>query len=255
MIRHIAKYGNHDKKFNTDTDVERFFKSNGCNYEELVERCRSVNERVPLIENIIDSTWEFSGKIKVPSIDLYTGKEESVIEGPGSVALIAYWQLFGNSVKYFNDCLKSASFGDFQACVSIGIASIEAYIMHMVSIYNKQASTKELLVDTKEKKVPFHIKIDEWIPKMTGEQKLDKNTKNWSNFSKLKKIRNDLAIHPKNTNFVITYNELCKWLNLFSSGIAGLLVDVHKLFNTRIPSIIIHYAYLPDIVLIEEDKK
>ena len=66
----------------------------------------------------------------------------------------------------------------------------------------------------------------------------------------MKKIRDTEHAHTKSPALQITYRELCKRLNIFRSGIAGLLLDLHILFGDRVPSKITKYAYHPDIKLV-----
>ncbi|GAI41255.1 unnamed protein product, partial [marine sediment metagenome] len=201
---------------------------------------------------LLGSTWTISEGMKAPMLNRETGEEISSVEGPGMLITSAYLHHFENALEKLNRCLESASFGDFQSCVSSGVASIEAYIEHRASICNSRCPA-ERLVDSKENKVPLDNKIDEWIPKMLGGKKLNKSGQDWEHFKRLLGVRDKLAIHVKQPSLSFSYEEIGELLNLFRSGIAGLLVNLHLLFNERIPSKIIRYAYLPDIELVTEE--
>jgi len=256
MILMMIKHGNHGvrQRFVSDADAKRFFKSNGYYWDDLVQKCRKPNEIVPLVENLIGSTWIVPhGKAAiVTGAATDNEKEIASVEGPGTLTTSTYLQLFENVVNNFHRCMESASFGDFQSCVSNGIASIDAYIAHRVWLYNS-GQPSEPLIDNKRNKVSQDTKIDEWIPKMSGGKPLDKSKANWQDFKRLRAIRDELAIHLKQPALSINYRELGELLNLFRSGIAGLLIDLHLLFGERIPSKIIRYAYLPDINLVETE--
>lgn len=256
MMLMMTKYGNHGyrQRFVSDADVKRFFASQGINWDDLVQVCRKPNELVPIVENLVGSTWVVPGGRAAIVTGATTDKEKEIasVEGPGTLTTSTYLQLFENAENNLRRCIESVSFGDFQSCVSNGIASIETYITHRAWIYNSQQAS-DVLVDNKENKVPFDTKIDEWIPKMSGGKRLDKSALNWNNFKRLLAVRDNLAIHVKTPAFGINDEALCELLNVFRSGIAGLLIDLHLLFTERIPCGIIRYAYLPDIRLIETE--
>ena len=163
MILMMAKHGNHSyqARFVSDADVKRFFQSNGCFWDDLVQKCRKPTELVPLIENLIGSTW-VAPRGRVSIVEKAATDEEKEItslEGPGILITKTYLQLFENAFASFYRCMEMASVGDFLSCVSNGIASIDAYIMHRAWIYNSTHPT-ELLVDSKENKVSQDTKID-----------------------------------------------------------------------------------------------
>lgn len=256
MILAMAKHGNGGRnlRFVSDADVKRFFVANGYIWDDLVQSCRKQNENVPLVENLIGSTWTVVGARAAIVTEAATDKEKEIasVEGPGSLTTSSYLLLFENAIDNFHRCMERASFGDFQSCVSNGVASVDAYIAHRALLYNSGHSS-ELLVDSKETKVSQDTKIDEWIPKMSGETKLNKSGLNWNHFKKLRGIRDELAVHIKKPAIGITYQQLCELLNLFRTGIAGLLIDLHLIFDERIPCKIIKYAYLPDVKLLETE--
>ncbi len=257
MILIMAKYGNHGYRqgFVSDADVKRFFQANGYYWDDLIQTCRKLKEIVPIVENLIGSTWRVSPGARAAIV---TGaatdneKEIASVEGPGTLTTSNYLRLFENAVDNFHRCMESVSFSDFQSCVSNGIASIDAYVGHRVCLYNS-GNPSEPLIDSKESKVSQDTKIGEWIPKMSGGKSLDKSRANWQNFKRLRAIRDELAIHLKQPALGISHEQLGELLNVFRSGIAGLLCDLHLVFDERIPSQIIRYAYLPDIKLAEAE--
>jgi len=259
MILMMTKHGNHGvrQRFVSDADVKRFFGAKGIYWDDLVQKCRNPSEIIPIVENLIGSTWIVSGGGRAAIVTgAATDKEREIasVEGPGTLTTSNYLQLFENAEDNLNKCMVSASFGDFQSSISNGIASIDAYIAHRAWLYNS-GNPSEPLIDSKESKVPLDTKIDEWIPTMSGGKKLDKSGLNWNHFKRLRAVRDDLAIHIKEPASGISYQQLGQLLNLFRSGIAGLLIDLHLLFRERIPCKIIRHACLPNINLIEVEDR
>ena len=82
-------------------------------------------------------------------------------------------------------------------------------------------------------------------------KRLDKSRLSWRNLKRLKTIRGDLAIHLKKSALGVSYQQLKEWLNLFRFGIAGLLIDLHLLFDEQLPCKIIRCAHSLDIRLVE----
>jgi hypothetical protein len=140
------------------------------------------------------------------------------------------------------------SYVEFLSGVANGLASIEAYISQKAYQYNVHNPGKEL-VDDKSSKVPFEDKIKVWVPTMAG-KKLNLGGKNWAHFQRLKKARDTEHTHSKSPALHITYRELCKLLNLFRGGIAGLLLELYVVFGDTVPSKVIRYAFHPEIKLV-----
>ncbi len=257
MILMMAKHSDHGyrQNFNSDADVKRFFRANGHYWDDLVQKCRKLDEPIPLLPvNLLGGTWRISPGVRGAIVTGAATNEEievASVEGPGILITSNYLQLFENAVENFHKCMGSTSFGDFQSSISNGVASIEAYIAHRAWLYNSRQPS-EKLVDSKENKVSFDTKIDEWVPKMSNGKKLDKSGQKWRDFKRLRAVRDELAIHIKQPSLGIEYQEFGELLNLLRSGIAGVLLDLHLLFSEPIPSRIIRYAYLPDIKLVME---
>lgn len=219
---------------------------NGLDFQQLVEECRDFQSRVPFFENLIGSTWEVTGPGKASTIDLATGKEHVSVDGPGTITLSTYWSQFETAVAALERAISNASYADLQSAVVSGIASIEAYINHRAELWNRTNPDDQLL-DTKAQKVSFEDKIDKWIPKMTGGKKHDKSIRNWADFKLLHQIRDNVTIHSKSSSHGTSYQGLANTINRFKTGIAGLLVQLHLLFNEKIPAIIVRNYYAPDV--------
>jgi len=257
MIMMMAKYGNHHLgdydgvTFKIDADVKRYFDEEGWDYRDVVEECRDKDENVPFLENLIGSGYTIdSTGGRVSYVD--KSGEEIVIgenEGPGGFSYPSYAGLFERAVKDFNRCLDSADFDDFLSCVSFGVSSVEAYLHQEVKVYNKCHPGKEL-IENKQNKVSFDDKIDKWIPIMTG-KRLDKGNQRWEHFKKLRAIRDGNQAHVKVAVLGANHHRLGKLLNCFSTGVAGMLLSLHVLFDDHTtPATIIRHAYLPPVEMI-----
>jgi len=251
MIMTMAKHGNHDYRFTSDADVKRFFAAGGYDFVDVVHASRKWLSAVPLVENVVPGTWTVTGGATVAIVDSRTGQELSKVEGPGTYAPYEYWGRFEDAVRDLGQSLELASLGAFKDCVSSGLASLEAYVAHRAWLHNSLHPDSQLL-DSKDHPVSFDTKIDTWTPAMSGGRKLDKGGRNWADFKVLREFRNDVAIHPKGPAIGMDYAGLSRLLNMFRSGVAGLLTDLHLHFRERIPCIIVRYAYLGDIELVSE---
>lgn len=263
MILLFAKYGNHffegpfqfrrnDYPFRTDADVKRFYSSQGIDFKQLVMNCRNFSLTVPIFENQIGSTISTIGNPRVSRFDFATGKEDLVLEEPGTHTIYGYWAAFEGASQSRDLAVSESSFVHFHMAIVQGIASIEGYIKHISEFWNNAHPTDQL-IDSRENKVSLDEKFDRWIPKLSGGNKFDKSIINWDHFKILKNIRDDNAVHPKTSGFTISYSDLAEQINMFRTGIAGILIQLHLLFHEKIPAVIIRARYTPDVYVVEEE--
>ena len=228
--------------------MKRFYAQNGIDYEKLVMECQDVSKKVPLFEKFIASTWTITGNLAKEENG--TGKNKAG-EGIETLVFSVYWANFESAVAARDRAVMNGSFLDYQNAIVDGIASIEGYINHRAEIFNN-ANPIKMLHDSAENKISFLDKIDNWVPVMTGRAKLNKGGNEWRNFLALKQIRDDIKTHSKLTNYSISFVKQAEMVNLFRTGIAGLLIELHILFKEKIPSIIIRARYSPDVEAISE---
>lgn len=250
MILEMVKFSNYGSgRFWTDADIKRYLQSLGYDFDDLVKRCmENYNMPIPT-ENLLGSTWRLTGGTAT-SISP-TGKELFSVSGSGELTQKAYWGCYEESQKQLKECISDQSYIKFQSALVLGIAAIEAYINYRAGIWN-ETHPNERLVDSKENKVSFDQKIDEWIPVMTNQKKLDKGNRNWQEFRYLRDIRDNTTIHMKQSGYGISYKDLADLINRYSYGISGILIQLHKLFNEMIPPIIIRNFYAPPVKIIDE---
>lgn len=245
----MAKESNHNLFFTTDSSVKKYFKSNGYDYDKLVQTVRQYPEPIPLVENVIPSTAFASPGLKVSRVDAH-GNEDLQLEGPGAITMFGYQAQFDNAFENVENAINKSSPLHFLSACTNGIASIEGYINFKAEEWNKK-HPENLLTDTKQSQIRFDDKINLWLPIMSSGKKLDKSGKNWNNFKRLKTIRDDVAIHPKSSGYSFSLKELSDLINCFNTGIAGIHVQLHQLFKERIPSRIIRCLYAPEIEIME----
>lgn len=239
LILAMVRLGNnYDYPLHTTLDVKKFFASKGMKFEDVVEHVRTFTNRVPYFENLIGSTWTvLGGSVSMGG--------ETVVDGDGQFATATYWAHFEQMGKQLQAAAANVSMNELHSAVERGVASIEAYIAHRVSIWNS-TNPEALLHDNKENKVPFDDKITAWIPRMTGGYQLDRGTRHWNDFVKLRKVRDTVAVHPRGSSHGINFKTFVDLTNLTRTGIGGLLIDLHVLFGEKVPSGIIRHAHAPD---------
>src|SRR5882762_481169 len=212
LIMMMAKRDNnhieirHRVKLETDNDVAEFIKSftgGRETVEAMVNHCRDYKEHVPIFENFIGSRFVMGGTETVTS---------------------TYHLLYEKASENLDRAIDSVSFGDVQVAIASGISSVEAYISHRAKKWNA-ANPNDLLVDSQNQKVSSGDKINLWIPKMTGGQKLDKSGEDWTHFRVLRGIRDNVTIHPKDPSYTRSVYEIAEAINMFRTGIAGLLIQ------------------------------
>jgi len=221
MIFLFARHGNHfcDLNFKSDADLKHYLSSKGFEFENLVEHCRSFENPIPIFEKV---------------------------EHPGSLVLLDYWAIFETAVEARNRAIEKVSYPEFLTAVSFGIASLESYINYRVELWNR-SHVEAQRMDSKAIQISFDEKINTWLPSMADDREFDKNTVEWGHLNDLRNICNEAVIHPK-TGFSLVH--FAENINLFRSGIAGILIQLHLFFGDRIPSVIIRAAYTPDLEVV-----
>jgi hypothetical protein len=257
----MALYGDHEYQFQYDLSneerVKDFYRQNGYNFAVVVEQARKWWPGLPAMVPIFDVRRMNSftlGGAPGSITGIKAGGEEFLVkfEGEtGHVVLSEYLDIFENAVADLERSVKLSGSHSrmnraFLTGISEGIASIEGYINYRADRIGGQQ-----FKDSKQQKVSFENKIDEWIPQITG-RKLDKSGVNWKHHKGLRNIRDDFQAHPKTHLYGNAYSEICRRMNLFRTGIAGLLFDLHIIFNDLVPAQVIHGYFLPDIQYVVE---
>lgn len=253
MIWHFIRHGNHSRrdamKSAPKNSIEGWFAENNEPLRKLVIRCRSYERTVPFVENLASSSWyTLSESGGVSASIIKSGKDQPEIEvlGPGIIS-VDYEKKFESACQAKTKAIEEASLDELHTSIIKGIASIESYIAHRTEIWNRQNITQAPLNDNKNAKVPFDDKIRIWIPIMANGQKLNLGGKMWADFQNLREIRDNDAIHPKSFAQGISFSDLAAKINLFRTGIADFLLQLHILFDEAVPRIIIRARHFPEV--------
>ncbi|MBT9143339.1 MAG: hypothetical protein DDT32_01613 [Syntrophomonadaceae bacterium] len=248
-----ARWGDHryEPRPTTNLEVAKLLVSLGSDPNRVAEECRDYRVPVPCFENLIESTWNVSGTGKFELIDTTTGEVLDGVQGPGTIAMSTYMALFEAACRARDHAVENASYTDLQSAAVQGIASIEACIVELVRLWN-QFNPNDQLIDSKHSKVSLDDKFDVWVPKMSGGAKLIKGEQHWSDFTKLRKVRDHVAVHPKVAGQAIAYAELANLINAFRLGIGGMLGHIHRHFGQIVPSRVINAVYMPDVELVDQ---
>jgi hypothetical protein len=251
MVLAMALYGDHGHQLRCDLSnearVKEFYTINGYNFEVVVEKAREWSPGLPPMVPIFDVRRMNSftlGGAPGSIAGIKTGGDDFLVkfEGEtGHVVMSEYLDIFENAVAGLERSVEGNSHRAFLTAISDGIASIEGYINYQAVQIGAQQYK-----DCEQQKVSFETKINEWIPQITG-GKLDKGGVNWIHHQELRRIRNDYQAHPKTPLYGIPYSEICRRINLFRTGIARLLFDLHRAFNRLVPGQVIQACFLPDI--------
>jgi hypothetical protein len=238
MVMMMAMYS--DNLINTqrkvplasEEEVLGLFKANGYDFDQVVEECRERESAVPLVENILGSVWYMSGD-----------------EGVEAVITSNYQASFEAAVDHLDRAVSNWTFGDIESAIVRGISSVESFILYQTELWN-ELNQDDKLVDNRDNKVPMDDKFDLWVPKMTGHQ-IDKGTRNWQDFRRLRGIRDNLTVHPKSQHHSVTFQEMADLINVFRTGVAGFLIDLHLVFRNFIPGHIISARYATDVEVVQ----
>lgn len=253
LILMMSKYGDNSYFLNKDSKVRRFFRKHGYNYEELIEHCRDFSQPIPLVENMLPSTSfiEAQGsKVIISRVDGVTVRHDISFEGSGALTMFNYLASFETAYRALKRSISTGLPQEFLASCVNGVASIESYINFKAEVWNVEHQETKL-VDTRRNPVPFDSKVDLWVPAMTQGKKLDKSIVNWPNFKRLRALRDNTAIHPKASGYGFSFKELAELINCFKTGISGILIQLHILFEDEIPSVIVRSFFEPDVKVAE----
>ena len=233
-------------------EVAALLVSLGVNPGGLAEKCRDYRQPVPFFENAAGATWFFcsSGRGKAGVVDRETGEVVSEVEGSGTITISTYQGHFETACKARDRAVEDSSFEDLLTAIVWGVASIESFLGDLARGWNRRNPNNQL-IDSKQCPVSLNDKFDLWIPKMScGGARLYKGDRRWRDFKKLKRLRDDHAVHPKLVGHATSYVELAEYINAFREGMAGTLAQLHPPFGRRMPSSVINAAHMPDVEVV-----
>jgi hypothetical protein len=160
-----------------------------------------------------------------------------------------YLDSFKHAVKNLNRCTddEEPDYRDLLAAFTSGMASIEAFVNKRV---RRHLDPSRVDVEQALGKTHLETKVFDWMPRIYGLQ-VDKGKPPWQDYVKLRRFRNESYIHPKAETAAVSDKEFCQRLNLFRTGIARLLLDLHYLGDYGAPPELVKYAYWPEVEIAE----
>ena len=237
-----------------DWKIKEIIYSRNCDYRKIKERCRyPYQEPIPFMHNLMTAggLWHVSGG-SLSITNALTGVSEEILSEDGVASLnncATYYETAHNSLIKISEEQK---YDEINNLVIYGVASIEAFVNYLAVDYNK-LNPPNSLKDSKQVKISFEEKIDQWIPIIIPGRRFDKGTKVWTDFEYIQSIR-DNCIHPKTTTNAQSITEIVRILNCFKNGISGFLIELHKMKNNiHIPTTIIRDFYTPIFYVNEID--
>ena len=247
-------FGDHSQEPRPTNNKEtlRFLLSMGLNPDTLVRRIRNPNEKVPFFENLAPSRWVLTGG-GGGQVTLLgeTPEDNVVVNPPGQITMCTYRGHFEAAIKARDAAIKECDYYAYFQCLVLSFASLDAFFAKLATAWNSKNPT-DPLEDDIHRKVSIETKIDEWIPRITDGRTIDKAARQWSDFKKLKKIRDRDAVHPSGRSGM-TYQELAEHLNAFRYGIALLFGNLHLIVGWRVPAVVINAHYFPDVEVVTDE--
>lgn len=228
-------------------DVQLFFLSKGYDTEWLLEYQRNARHIVPELENATGgSTWKVSGGVSL--FDKRTSETVATVKNAGLLIESEYQAHFEAACNSRDRAVNNGSYFDLLDCISRGFASIESFLNHLASCWNEQ-NPDDLLVDNTRQKVSLESKIFKWLPKISSDFSLNKQSKHWSDFKALKRVRDNQSTHPKESYRAIDAKMMARLLNAFRGGVAMQLLEYHAATGLSVPGCIINAVYMPDVLV------
>jgi len=124
MVLALAKTSKHQwyGRFRTDADVNRFFAANGYDFQKVVEASREFWQFVPLVENIVGSTFVLSapGGGSASFVNMETGEETSPVSEHGIMVLSNYQHAYEQSSASLARAIAESSWGDVLSTLTHG---------------------------------------------------------------------------------------------------------------------------------------
>jgi hypothetical protein len=241
----LVKWGEHHYERARAWSIEEM-RANIPDYANVLAGARA-GRAVPHFESLTGTAWQTGGSAGGAGISVrnpITG-EESTLDGPGVIEFSSYLARFETAAAAWQRSMERESHAELLTALGDGIASIEAYVNAKAAEWNVQ-HPNELLRDTRTKRISFLEKVDTWVPKIAGAE-LDKNKPFRGDLAQIKKYRDNVAIHQKHTVSAVTLTELARLLNLFTTGVAVPLFNLHQISRQACPSLIIRAAYTANV--------
>jgi hypothetical protein len=217
-------------------------------YPQIVADVRS-GHAVKWFENLLGTTWQVFGEAAGTAVHNPVSGERHVLTGPGVIELATYVGRMGTAVEAWRRAVARTNPSDLLTAVGDGFGAIEAYLNSKARLWTAEHPS-DPLEDTKESPVQTREKLNKWVPLMTRGNRIDPQSPFWRDLVAMQRYRNDEAIHPRGSSSAIDLTQFVQLLNMFTSGIAIPLLQLHTFYNEQMPSVIIRAAYAPQVGLV-----
>ncbi|MGZ5445137.1 MAG: hypothetical protein ACXW5U_15905 [Thermoanaerobaculia bacterium] len=218
-------------------------------YPELAANVRA-GHAVKWFENLLGSTFQVAGAASGVSVQNSLTGESQVLKGPGILDLSPYAARMGTAVEAWYRAIERTHPADCLTAAGDGLSAIEGYLNQKAKQWTV-ANPTDPLEDTKEDPVNTREKLTVWVPHMTG-KRIDPKSPFWEHLLAMQRYRNHEAIHPRRSVSAIELKKFAQLLNMFTSGIAVPLLELHTFFKQTIPAVIIRAAYAPEVRVVPE---
>jgi hypothetical protein len=237
-----------------DAAVESELSARGYSLTATIEELqRNPHRAISHFENLLEGgTWEISASpgVEVKHSFMVDGVTfaEKVIKGHAIVRQ-SYKAEFTAACEARDAAIANSNFDSFYTALSKGFASLEAYFTLKVAVHNNKCTPADRLEEKRPKGgfVSLDTKIQRWLPMLTGVSVDVTTSPGWNDFLYLRKLRNDVVIHPKPDAGLSTLEELADGINRFRSGIGSLMFMLHQAFREPMQSSIIRAMHYPTV--------
>lgn len=250
--------GPHERRaIRTEEELKQYYASSGYDYKREFEYSRQKDAILGPLTVHLDANMLSSMTVNLPpggSYIAYGNPEEGFVRIQGDSGHIVgtpYLDNFNYAVKNLNRCTgeEEPDYRDLLSAFTSGMASIEAFLNQKMRprLANPERDREEAL-----RRADVETKVFDWLPQINGGHKVDKGDRPWQDYVKLRHYRNEYHVHPKGQIYSVSSTKFCQRLNLFRTGIARFLLDLHALTGHGAPPEIPKYAYWPDIEKVDE---
>ncbi len=205
--------------------------------------------------NKIDVKVKTDGQGMLSFVDPQSGIPISSSPGGMDLAINDCWVKFDRSFRQFLEAVIDFNFDAFLDCLTSGIASIESFLNTKAYLKNEQhkqlnAEKENVIMESKIRETAIGEKILTWPEKFTGKPgRITEGSRDFVYWKRLKKLRNNMAIHQKGPRVTPSPEEFVDYVNGYRFGIADLLLELHKDFDDSIHPLVIWASFFPPVEL------
>lgn|GEM_PF-3327361 len=216
------------------------------------------SDKLPLL-NLVPVKIKTGGSGKISSVDPKTKIPVATSHAGMDLPINDCWAKFERSYQLLLQSIERADFDIFLDSLSAGRASIESYLNMKAYLLNEENKSKNLppVITRKEiERNSINTKILKWPEKLTGKPgRITEGCIEFICWKRLKKLRDEMATHPKGPRETPSPHEFLNLLNSYRYGIAGLLMQLHKSFDDSIHFILICASFFPQIELVADNEE